>query len=61
MGTEVMGTVCPEGLIVWDQMSGEHMRLGSNVSQPSIDRSGEQLLKIPIFFEYFRFLKRHAV
>ena len=32
-------TVCPEGPINWgpvvgDQMSGDHMRLGPNVSQP---------------------------
>ena len=38
-GTNWLGTVCPErpinwGPIVRDQMSGDHMRLGPNVSQP---------------------------
>ena len=39
-GLNWLGTVCPEGPINWgpivgDQMSGDHMRLGSNVSQPT--------------------------
>ena len=38
-GLNWLGTVCPEGPISWgpivgDQMSGDHMRLGPNVSQP---------------------------
>jgi hypothetical protein len=38
-GLNWLGTVCPEGPINWgpivgDQMSGDHMRLGPNVSQP---------------------------
>ena len=38
-GQNWLGTVCPEGPINWgpivgDQMSGDHMRLGPNVSQP---------------------------
>ena len=37
MGIKLVGTVCPEGPINWgpivgDQMSGDHMRLGPNVS-----------------------------
>ena len=36
-----MGTICPEGPINWgpivgDQMFGDHMRLGPNVSQPGV-------------------------
>ena len=39
-GLNWFGTVCPEepinwGPIVGDQMSGENMRLGPNVSQPN--------------------------
>ena len=38
-GPNWLGTVCPEGPINWgpivgDQMSGDHMHLGPNVSQP---------------------------
>ena len=38
-GLNWLGTVCPKGSInwgpiVWDQMSGDHMCLGPNVSQP---------------------------
>ena len=40
-GQNWLGTVCPEGPINWgpivgDQMSGDHMCLGPNVSQPYI-------------------------
>ena len=39
MGPNWLGTVCPEGPIIWGphcgvQMSGDHMRLGPNLSQP---------------------------
>ena len=35
-GLNWLGTVCPEGPINWgpDQMSRDHMRFGTNVSQP---------------------------
>ena len=38
MGLNWLGTVCPEGSVNWEpivghQMSGDHMRLGPNVSQ----------------------------
>jgi hypothetical protein len=38
-GPKWLGTICPEGPInlgpiVGDQMSGDHMHLGPNVSQP---------------------------
>ena len=40
-GQNWLGTVCPEGpnnwgLIVGDQMSGDHICLGPNVSQPGL-------------------------
>ena len=41
LGQNWLGTVCPEGPINWgpivgDQMSGDHMCLGPNVSQPKL-------------------------
>ena len=48
-GQNWLGTVCPEGPINWgpivgDQMSGDHMCLGPNVSQPLLGKL-EGLLK----------------
>ena len=41
MGTVFLGTICPEGPINWgpivgDQMSGDPMCLGTNMSQPKL-------------------------
>ena len=55
MGTKLLGTICPwglnwlgticlEGPIVGDQMSGDHMRLGPTVSQPIIFHFGNSCM-----------------
>ena len=59
-GQNWLGTVCPEGPINWgpivgDQMSGDHMCLGPNVSQPYVILSFSNS-----FIEEFVFLK-HAL
>ena len=52
-----LGTICPEGPINWepilgDQMSGDHMRLGPNVTQPIVYFPKTiDFLKISIFFQ----------
>ena len=63
-GPNWLGTVCPEGPInrgpnVGDQMSGDHMRLGPNVSQPILGLKKYLTPKnIQLFVYMFRPQKR---
>ena len=64
MGIKFLGTVCPEGPINWgpivgEQMSGDHMRSGPNVSQSKYISTFfmPKLLTEPIQIAKLRFLR----